>query len=330
MSESARSPQELVNRLESVYVAPGFIDHEFELQRLFSLARSGPEYRRQRINRLAAQLSKISPCSIAFDAIRKRSRSATVSTVHQYDETALAYAGVLVDASLRYPNLKRAYATRVLNRAVKGEPEVPTLQTAGERILHIGKAIVRGEAYLKDVDVGPFAHPDDTQTRFKSIVIESVQTGDPDRVETTIEGLERARVREWDQSDLLTFDPIEFEHLLANCWRAYHNAAEATRGTKDRGIDVVVEKKNGEILVIQAKRYKEENTVGVAEVQRVAGLLEEFSADKAVLVTSSSFTNSATQSAANIARVELINGDRLCKLLNQSPLIPPLRRSEIR
>ncbi len=328
MSEPVRSPRELIDRLESMYVTPDFIDHEFKLQSLFLLDRSDPEYRRQRTDLLASQLSEISPCSISFDAIRERSRSSVDSTALQYDETALAYAGVLVDASLRYPNLKRAYATGTLNRAIEDELEIDSLRTAGERISKIAEAIARGEKYLKTIDVGPFAHPDDTQTQFESIVTEGIQTGDPDHVKTTIEGLERARTREWNQSDLLNFGPIEFEHLLANCWRAYHNAAKATRGTKDGGIDVVIENKNAETLVVQAKRYKSGNTVGIAEVQRVAGLLEEFSADRAVLVTSSSFTSSAIESAARMDRVELVNGDRLCDWLNRSSLIPPLSRKE--
>lgn len=325
MSENSQSPRELVTRLASIYVSPAFIDHEITLEPLFSLNRSDPEYRWQRLDRLASQLDEITPCSISFETIRERSQSTDELTSLQYNETILAYAGVLVDASLKYPDLKRAWATRALNRAIEGDPEVTSLRTAGERVVQISEAIARGEQYLEEIDIGLFAHPDDTQSYCESVITRSIRTGDPSRVETIVEDIERARTREWNCSDLLTFDPIEFEHLLADCWRAYHNAAKATRSTKDRGIDVIVETTNAETLVVQAKRHKAGNTVGIAEVQRVAGLLEEFTADRAVLVTSSSFTSSATESAARMDRVELVNGEQLCDWLNHSPLVPPLQ-----
>jgi len=306
-------------------VSPGFIDHEVTLKPLFSLKHSDTEYRWQRIDRFASQLDDISPCSISFDLVQQQPHLVDDSTILQYNETILAYAGVLMDATLRYPDLKRAWATRALNRAIEGEPEVTSLRTAGEQVVQIGEAIARGELYLKEIDGSLFAHPDDTQSHCKSVITRSIRTGDPNRVETTIEDFERARTREWNRSDLLTFDPIEFEHLLVDCWQAYHNAAKATRGTKDRGVDVIVKTTNAETLVVQAKRYKAGNTVGIGEVQRVAGLLEEFTADRAVLVTSSSFTTSATESATCMDRVELINGEQLCDWLNQSPLIPPLQ-----
>lgn len=325
MIDSSQSPRKLVNRLASTYVSPEYIDHEVTLQPLFSLNDSDPEYRRQRIDRLASQLDEICPCSISFDEIQAQTQSTVELTTLRYSETALAYAGVLVDAALRYPDVKCGWATRALNQAVEGKPESTSLQTAGEQILQISKAIARGESYLAEVDIDLFAHPDDTYSQCESIITQCVRTGDPDRVETTIKEFERARTREWDCSDLLAFEPLEFEQLLVDCWQAHHNAATATRGSKDKGVDVIVETKHGETLSVQAKRYKVGNTVGIAAVQRTAGLLEEFTADRAVLVTSSSFTDSATESAARMDRVELINGDQLSDWLNQSPLSPPLQ-----
>lgn len=130
--------------------------------------------------------------------------------------------------------------------------------------------------------------------------------------------------RQWTKDDLLMFGPIEFEELLAACWQAFHNAAMTTGARRDRGVDLSVRTSEGDRLLVQAKRNKPGNTVGIATVQRTAGLIEEFAADKAAVVTSATFTDTAIESADAIDDIFLVNGDKLCQWLSRSILVPPL------
>jgi restriction system protein len=77
---------------------------------------------------------------------------------------------------------------------------------------------------------------------------------------------------------------------------------------KDGGYDV--DARNGdERILIQAKRHQ--NRVGVKAVRETAGLLEIEDADRVVVVTSSSFTNTVEKTG----RIELLDGKQLCDLL---------------
>lgn len=324
-----QSPRELVERLRAEYVDADAVRHELRLEPLFTLDRDDIDPRRERINSYATALERVSPCSLAFDELRAAvgpgaGGEGPSPTRLAYFETALAYAGVLVDVTLRYAAIERRGVTRRVNRSVRDGVDVEALRRAGVAVLELARAVAAGDDLLASLDADAFAHPADTAARFRTLVGDSVETGDPEAVARLRERVEATRTREWTREDLLAFDPIPFERLLADCWRDYRNAAQTTRGSKDRGVDVVVETGQGDALLVQAKRYAPGNTVGIAEVQRAAGLLEEFPAQRAVLVTSSSFTKSAVESADEMDRVSLVDGERLCEWLTDSSLAPPL------
>ena len=96
---------------------------------------------------------------------------------------------------------------------------------------------------------------------------------------------------------------------------------EAARGTKssgDEGIDGIInEDRLGlDTIYIQAKRWKDGNTVGRPEVQKFAGALQGQQASKGVFITASSFTKDACDFATRIAaRVILIDGVQLANLM---------------
>lgn len=84
------------------------------------------------------------------------------------------------------------------------------------------------------------------------------------------------------------------------------------------GIDGVVKKdKLGSSSVyIQAKRYKDGNTVGAPAIQQFAGSMQERRADEGVFVTTSDFTKAALESVSRLrARIALINGQRLAEIM---------------
>lgn len=89
-------------------------------------------------------------------------------------------------------------------------------------------------------------------------------------------------------------------------------------GVNDGGVDGVVRKDRLGLssVYVQAKRYKDGNSVGAPAIQQFAGSMQERRADEGVFVTTSTFTKAALESAKNLrARIALIDGDRLAEIM---------------
>jgi hypothetical protein len=96
-----------------------------------------------------------------------------------------------------------------------------------------------------------------------------------------------------------------------------------TQGSGDRGVDVYA-RKSGETVAIQAKHNSKSNRVGRPPVQKLGGILATNDADRAIVVTSASFTGTAKEEADNFGDgMELIPRSELLQMLNESELIPP-------
>lgn len=92
------------------------------------------------------------------------------------------------------------------------------------------------------------------------------------------------------------------------------DAAMVTKISHDGGIDgIIKEDRLGlDKIYIQAKRW--ENTVQKPEIQKFRGALSEKGANKGIFITTSDFSNGAKESAHN-AKIVLIDGEELCKLM---------------
>lgn len=112
-------------------------------------------------------------------------------------------------------------------------------------------------------------------------------------------------------------DPYDFEHLVADLWEAKGYETTVSDESGDKGIDVIARRPHSdETVVIQAKRYAEDNTVGSPEVQQYAALkMQEPYPDTVAIVTTSSFTDQAVEIAADIG-LELIDGTALVSQAN--------------
>jgi restriction system protein len=93
--------------------------------------------------------------------------------------------------------------------------------------------------------------------------------------------------------------PDEFERAIADlCIRDGCAEVEVVGGAGDLGADVLAVAPDGRRLVIQCKRYAEDNKVGSEELQRFGGTcFTVHEADVAILVTSSDFTAPAADYA---------------------------------
>lgn len=105
----------------------------------------------------------------------------------------------------------------------------------------------------------------------------------------------------------------EFEYFLCEYFKALEYQAKVTPKVNDYGADVIAEK-DGEKIVVQAKRYK--GKVGIKAVQEIIGARNYYKADKAMVITSAFFTPNAKELAA-ASEVDLWDRDKLKSVMEQ-------------
>lgn len=118
-------------------------------------------------------------------------------------------------------------------------------------------------------------------------------------------------------SHLRQLDEYKFEELVADVWEERGWQTTVTSGASDRGIDVIARKRTPfkQKQVIQAKRYAADNKVGSPAIQQYSSLKrQESDVDTVIVVTTSSFTSQAQQTASDL-NVKLIDGQNLVALI---------------
>ncbi|PNE37893.1 restriction endonuclease [Streptomyces noursei] len=120
--------------------------------------------------------------------------------------------------------------------------------------------------------------------------------------------------------DLLEMDPLAFEQLIAELFRAMGMRAVTTQRSGDGGIDVDAldsDPIRGGKIVVQVKRYR--NTVPPSAVRDLYGTVQSEGANKGVLVTTSHFGPGA-HGFAQGKPLTLIAGPELVDLLGRHGL----------
>ncbi|MCX4982430.1 restriction endonuclease [Streptomyces sp. NBC_00572] len=123
-----------------------------------------------------------------------------------------------------------------------------------------------------------------------------------------------------EEPDLLAMDPIAFEGLVAELFRARGLQAVTTRRSNDGGVDVEAldpDPISGGSILVQVKRYR--NTVPPSAVRDLFGTVQGAGANKGVLVTTSGF-GPGSYTFANGKPLTLISGTELVDLLHQHGL----------
>lgn len=120
-----------------------------------------------------------------------------------------------------------------------------------------------------------------------------------------------------------TMDPFAFEDLVLDLLHAMGYGAtradlQAAARTGDGGIDgtVNLDPLGLQKVYVQAKRWKEGNTVGRPDIQGFYGALAERRASFGVFITASSFTHHAIQAAKSLSdTIVLIDGEHAVRLM---------------
>ena len=104
------------------------------------------------------------------------------------------------------------------------------------------------------------------------------------------------------------FDPYSFEKLIAALFEKKGYKTMVTPGSRDMGADVVAKSNTGNI-VIQVKKWSA--NVGGPDVHKTLGSMVSHNATRAIVITTSDFTNQAYEIQNAGSPVELWNGKRL-------------------
>ncbi|GAA2441978.1 restriction endonuclease [Streptomyces macrosporus] len=123
-----------------------------------------------------------------------------------------------------------------------------------------------------------------------------------------------------EEPDLYDMDPLEFEELVAELFRAMGMQAVTTSRSGDGGVDVDAldpDPIRGGKIVVQVKRYR--NTVPPSAVRDLYGTVQSVGANKGVLITTSAFGPGA-HAFANGKPLTLIQGTELVDLLHRHGL----------
>ena len=114
------------------------------------------------------------------------------------------------------------------------------------------------------------------------------------------------------------FTPTDFENFITQLFTDNGYKATRTPASGDFGADVIIEKDN-EKTAVQIKRYADPNKVGVQDVNQALGSKDYYNCNKAIIITTSSYTNPAIELAKK-AQAELWDWNRLQKLISNTYL----------
>ncbi|GGJ13994.1 restriction endonuclease [Streptomyces brasiliensis] len=123
-----------------------------------------------------------------------------------------------------------------------------------------------------------------------------------------------------EEPDLYDMDPIAFESLVADLFRAMGMQAVTTQRSNDGGVDVDALDPTpirGGKIIVQVKRYR--NTVPPTAVRDLYGTVQDIGANKGVLVTTSGY-GPGSHTFARGKPLELISGTELVDLLHRHGL----------
>jgi len=112
------------------------------------------------------------------------------------------------------------------------------------------------------------------------------------------------------KNNFADYDPYEFEEKIAELFEKMGFKVRTTSSSGDYGIDVVAEREEDKV-VIQVKKYSSSNFVGPNPVQRTIGAIPMEDADRAIFITTSSYTKSAKRVEEKCDEIELWDGETL-------------------
>ncbi|WP_271716047.1 restriction endonuclease [Anaeromicropila herbilytica] len=123
--------------------------------------------------------------------------------------------------------------------------------------------------------------------------------------------LKRKRYLDSGISDIDKMQGIEFEEFLKVHFERLGYHVKTTKTTNDYGADLIL-KKERNIIVVQAKRYK--SRIGINAIQEVIGAIRYYKGMKGMVITNSYFTKNAIN-LAKANQIELWDRNKLIEVM---------------
>jgi hypothetical protein len=115
--------------------------------------------------------------------------------------------------------------------------------------------------------------------------------------------------------------PRKFEELVAELFRSKGYDVQLTQRTRDGGLDIYAVQRSAigtAMVIIECKRYAAKNKVGVEIIRGLYGVVEQKSATKGIIATTSYFTKAAREFHNDLQyRLGLADFDALRTMLNE-------------
>jgi HJR/Mrr/RecB family endonuclease len=149
-----------------------------------------------------------------------------------------------------------------------------------------------------------------TSARMKAAMKE--QPMDPTRFAMPVEEM---ALRQY----LLSMDPFNFERHSMSFFQGAGLKAWVTPKSNDFGLDGCAMHSDG-LIIVQCKRNATANKVGRPTIQQFKGVAEEQNAHRGYIITTSTFTEDAIQSAALTSKIVLVAMDDLVRWHAEPPI----------
>jgi len=109
-------------------------------------------------------------------------------------------------------------------------------------------------------------------------------------------------------------DPREFESFVANVFACFGYSVELTPPIGDDGVDVVLTTDQGEVAIVQCKRYADTQYNTPAQVREFLGSMTLFKASYGFFITLCSVSQQAERYFADDHGIYLVDADALKRL----------------
>lgn len=117
---------------------------------------------------------------------------------------------------------------------------------------------------------------------------------------------------------LLRMDPFNFEQHSMSFFHRAGLEAWVTLKSNDFGVDGFATHPDG-LIIVQCKRNSSSNKVGRPTIQQFKGVVEEQHAHRGYIITTSTFTDEAIESAALTSKIALVAMDDLVRWHAEPP-----------
>lgn len=118
---------------------------------------------------------------------------------------------------------------------------------------------------------------------------------------------------------IFALHPRKLEDIVCSVFNHLGWKARATAYSGDKGVDVILDGRDGSTIGVQVKRYKKQRRIEAEQIRSLAGALMQGRHTKGIFVATSNYRSGAKRTAEDLTAIglpiELINAEEFLKML---------------